>query len=332
MSNQQETAQENYQGANLDEIRSLLSVLPEPNPTAGTQARMKLNDKGLNSSVGSSDIWGPYGDLVDWFFAHSKDKDISLDRPRLVVFATAQETAINHIDGDSLSKTQNLLDGFVGGSAPASHLCGRIDAELRVYEMDLDTPSADVTQSPSLDSGAGAQAMAYGMMCVEQGIDLLALSEISYGNDANVSALVAHLLDEDINNWAVLPNHVDIMQKMTKPNDFQLGDIDALDAVVHYGGLEICALTGAILAARMGRVPVILDSYASCAAALVLEKCRAGSTSHCIVASPQHRIHKNLAQSLHKIIVHQDIATYPTGVASMIALAPLRGFVDMGLL
>ena len=325
MSNQKETVNT----ASLDEIRSLLSVLPEPNQTAGTQARMKLNDKG--SAGGSSDIWGHYGDLVDWFFAHSKDKNITLERPRLVIFATVQGTAIEHIDRDSLEKTQTLLDAFVGGSAPASHLCQRIDAELRVYEMDLDTPTADVLQSPSLDDGAGAQAMAYGMMCVEQGIDLVALSEISHGNDANISALVAHLLNDDVAHWAVSPDHVDIMQKMTKPID-DTGHNDALNSAVHYGGLEVCALVGAILAARMGRVPVILDSYASCAAALVLETCRPGSTSHCIVASPSHRIHKNLAEKLQKTILNTHTTHYPAGVASMIALAPLRGFIDMGLL
>ena len=326
MSNQKETVST----ANLDEIRSLLSVLPEPNQSAGTQARMKLNDK--SSTVGNgSDVWGHYGDLVDWFFAHSKDKNISLDRPRLVVFATAQGTAINHIDNHSAEKTRTSLDAFVGGSAPASHLCGRIDAELRVYEMDLDTPTADVLQSPSLDDGAGAQAMAYGMMCVEQGIDLVALSEISHGNDANISALVAYLLGDDVADWVVSPDHLDIIQKMTKPNDDGSGDKDALNVAVHYGGLEVCAFIGAILAARMGRVPVILDSYASCAAALVLETCRAGSTSHCIVASPSHRIHKNLCQKLNKMMLNTHTVNYPAGVASMITLAPLRGFVDMGL-
>ena len=323
MSNQQQPNQQ----PNLDEIRSLLSVLPEPNQTAGTQARMKLNAKALGA-----DGWGHYGDWVDWFFAHSKDKDVSLDRPRLVVFAALQGTAINHIDGDSMGKTQALLDTFVGGSAPASHLCQRIDAELRVYEMDLENPASDVTQSPSLDHGAGAQSMAYGMMCVEQGIDLVALSDISYGNDVNVSALVAHLLGDDIADWAVSPSHLDIMANMTKPDDLKDNGGDALDVAVHYGGLELCALVGAILAARMGRVPVILDSYTACAAALVLERCQAGSTSHCIVASPKHRIHKNLATVMDKPMMHTELAPYPTGVASLVAFAPLRGFIDMGLL
>lgn len=329
MSNQNETKHNGKQdatgGATLDEIRSLLSVLPQSNPTAGTQARMKLNAKFNAGGV------GPYGDLVDWFFAHSKDKDISLDRPRLVIFAAVQGTAVNHIDKDSLQKTRTLIDAFVGGSAPASHLCGRIDAELRVYEMDLETPTADVTQSPSLDSEAGAQAMAYGMMCVEQGIDLVALSEISCGNDVNVSALVAHLLEDDMADWAVSPNHVDVMNKMVQPEK-GAETKDALDIAVHYGGLEICALVGAILAARMGRVPVILDSYASCAAALVLEKCLAGSTNHCIAAPPSHRIHKNLIQSLNKPTIGTEPVNYSAGVASMITLAPLRGFIDMGLL
>ena len=312
---------ETVQRATLDEIRSLLSVLPEPNQTAGTQARMKLNAKG-----GGSDSWGCYDDLVDWFFAHSKDKNVALNRPRLVIFSAVQGTAVNHIDNDAMAKTRAILDTFVGGSAPANFLCQRVDSELRVYEMDLETPTADVIETASLDEGAGAQAIAYGMMCVEQGIDLIALSEISYANDANISALVAHLLSEDVADWVVSQDHVDICNKMTKPVNG-----DSLNVAVHYGGLEICAMIGAILAARMGRVPVILDTYGACTAALVLEKIQPGSTSHCIAASPQNRIHKNLIEKMGTVMVHTDIANQPVGVASMVALAPLHGFIDMAL-
>ena len=163
-------------------------------------------------------------------------------------------------------------------------------------------------------------------MLEKQGIDLVSLSDVSVGNDINASAVAYHLLGGDASDWAVSGNHEPILSSMTKPNGG-----DALDALVHYGGLELCGFAGAILAARMGKVPVILDSYGACVAALALEKVQAGSTSHCIVSAPRHRMHLAVAESMGKSPIISEIAQYPVGVSAMMTLAPLRGFVDMGV-
>src|SRR5690606_31860062 len=50
------------------------------------------------------------------------------------------------------------------------------------------------------------------------------------------------------------------------------------------GGREIAAITGAILAARMEKIPVVLDGYASLAAAAVLHAIDPSATGHCLLA------------------------------------------------
>ena len=68
---------------------------------------------------------------------------------------------------------------------------------------------------------------------------------------------------------------------------------DPLGALLCLGGQELAAIAGAVLAARMARVPVVLDGYASTAAAAVLEAQCPGALDHCIVAhvsaEPGHR-------------------------------------------
>ncbi len=59
------------------------------------------------------------------------------------------------------------------------------------------------------------------------------------------------------------------------------------------GGRETAALAGAIVAARVQKVPVVLDGYAATAAGAVLQALRPDALDHCLVAeaaaTPGHR-------------------------------------------
>ncbi len=50
------------------------------------------------------------------------------------------------------------------------------------------------------------------------------------------------------------------------------------------GGFELAAIVGAIIAARLARVPVLLDGYVCTAAAAVLYAVDARALDHCLVA------------------------------------------------
>jgi len=68
---------------------------------------------------------------------------------------------------------------------------------------------------------------------------------------------------------------------------------DPFDILRRLGGLELAAITGAVMAARLGRVPVVLDGFASTAAAAVLFAADPHALDHCVVAhlsaEPGHR-------------------------------------------
>ncbi|HLJ63132.1 MAG TPA: nicotinate-nucleotide--dimethylbenzimidazole phosphoribosyltransferase, partial [Stellaceae bacterium] len=56
------------------------------------------------------------------------------------------------------------------------------------------------------------------------------------------------------------------------------------EVLARLGGRELAAITGAVMAARRARVPVVLDGYASTAAAAVLFAADPHSLDHCVVA------------------------------------------------
>src|SRR5260370_701157 len=57
---------------------------------------------------------------------------------------------------------------------------------------------------------------------------------------------------------------------------------DPLEVLRRLGGREIAAIAGAILAARIQRVPVLLDGFVVCAAAAVLHALDASALHHCM--------------------------------------------------
>ena len=59
---------------------------------------------------------------------------------------------------------------------------------------------------------------------------------------------------------------------------------DPLALLAAVGGEELAAIAGAVLAARMGRIPVLLDGYACTAAAAVLHAIDRHALDHCLVA------------------------------------------------
>jgi nicotinate-nucleotide--dimethylbenzimidazole phosphoribosyltransferase len=59
---------------------------------------------------------------------------------------------------------------------------------------------------------------------------------------------------------------------------------DPLHVLRCLGGLELSAIVGAILAARLARVPVILDGFACTAAASVLWAIDPKALDHCLIA------------------------------------------------
>ena len=67
------------------------------------------------------------------------------------------------------------------------------------------------------------------------------------------------------------------------------------------GGLEIAAIIGAIMAARMARIPVVLDGFTCTAAAAVLHAAAPGALDHCLVAHLSAEAgHRRLAAHLGK--------------------------------
>jgi nicotinate-nucleotide--dimethylbenzimidazole phosphoribosyltransferase len=279
----------------IEEIRALLPAIPQADGAAVAAAAEREGQ--LTKPAGSL---GRLEEIAAWLAAWQGRHPPTVDHARVCVFAGNHGVAARGVSAFPAEVTVQMVQNFVTGGAAVNQLCQVADADLRVYEMDLDNPTGDFTEGPAMTGEGCARAMAYGMMAVEPGIDLLCLGEMGIGNTTSASALCNALFGGEAADWtgpgtgvagdALARKTAVVAQGVARHGDMRN---DPLELLARLGGNELAAIAGAVLAARMGRVPVLLDGFACTAAAAVLHAAAPGALDHCMVAhrsaEPAHR-------------------------------------------
>src|SRR5436309_11160289 len=281
--------------SNLDEIRALLTHLPWPDLAAGTAAAARQAQ--LTKPAGSL---GRLEELAIWLATWQATHPPRLDQPRTLVFAANHGVAARGVSAYPAAVTRQMVQNFTAGGAAVNQLCRVFNAGLKVYEMNLDRPTGDIVVEPAMTEEECARAMAYGMMAVEPGIDVLALGEMGIGNTTTAAALCAGLFGGEAELWTGPGTGVAGAALEAKRR--AVGEAvahhrpaarDPFDLLRRLGGLELAAIAGAVIAARLGCVPVVLDGFASTAAAAVLYAADRHALDHCVVGhvstEPGHR-------------------------------------------
>ncbi len=272
--------------ASFDEIRRVLAEFPSADLEAATAAM--VHDRDLTKPAGSL---GRLEELVVWLASWQAAYPPRLRHPRTAVFAGNHGVAARGVSAYPASVTAQMVANFSNGGAAVNQLCRLVDADLRVYEMALDDPTQDFTQGPAMDEEECAHAIAYGMMAVEPGLDVLCLGEMGIGNTTSGAALCLALFGGEAADWvgpgtgvagADLERKRSVVAEAVAFHKAQCRD--PLDWLAAVGGRELAAIVGAVTAARLARVPVLLDGFTCTAAAAVLYAMDKTALDHCQVA------------------------------------------------
>ncbi|MCC7045133.1 MAG: nicotinate-nucleotide--dimethylbenzimidazole phosphoribosyltransferase [Alphaproteobacteria bacterium] len=316
--------------ARFAEIRSLLAELPGPDQDAMQAAARRESQ--LTKPPGAL---GRLEALTQWLAAWQGRHPPRVDRPRVAVFAGNHGVAAQGVSAFPAAVTAQMVKNFVAGGAAINQLCKTIDADLRVYEMDLDRPTGDFTQGPAMDEEECAHAIAYGMMAVEPGLDVLCLGEMGIANTTAGAALSLALFGGTAADWVGPGTGIDGEGLKRKADAVAAGVArhraalgDPLAVLAALGGRELAAIVGAVLAARLARLPVLLDGYTCTAAAAVLLKLRPDLLDHCQVG---HRsaepAHARLLAAIGKRPVLDLDMRLGEGTGAALAVMVLKGAV-----
>ncbi len=160
----------------------------------------------------------------------------SMRHPRIALFISRHGIA-----ADAQQDLADLPAALAKPSHPLSAIASEINADLQVYELDLSTASGDPQEGGAMDEAAAMQALAYGMMAVQPGVDTVVIA---------------------------LPNPA-VRVAAQSIADALAGGKDAMQTLLQFGGFDIAAALGAALAARLAKAPVLLDDSAEIIAPLL---------------------------------------------------------------
>ncbi len=273
-------------GLPFDDIRALFPLLPPASETCVADVRER--DRELTKPAGSL---GRLEELVEWLAAWQGRSKPVITRPLVAVFAGNHGVTAQGVSAYPQAVTRAMMENFAAGGAAINQICAAYDLGLKVFELALDIPTADITREAAFDEAGCAATIAFGMEAVAGGTDLLCVGEMGIGNTTIAAAVYYALYGGKAADWvgrgtgvddAGLARKIAAVEKAVALHRAHLAD--PLELLRRLGGREIAAMLGAILAARMERVPVILDGYVATAAAAILHAIAPGSIDHCLAA------------------------------------------------
>ncbi|MEH3117977.1 MAG: nicotinate-nucleotide--dimethylbenzimidazole phosphoribosyltransferase [Methylorubrum populi] len=266
------------------DIRRLLTEMPGPDGDA--VAAIRARDAQLTKPPGAL---GRLEGLVEWLGAWQGKAKPSLDRPMVCVFAGSHGVVERGVSAFPAAVNRQMLENFSAGGAAINQLCAAYGLGFRVFDLAVDLPTGDICSGPALDEKGCVATMAFGMEAVAAGTDCLAVGEMGIGNTTVAAAIYAALYGGAAEHWVGRGTGLDAAGLARKAEAVRLalqthaGHLaDPLAVLARLGGREIAAMAGAILAARLQRVPVVLDGYVATAAAAVLHALDPSALDHCI--------------------------------------------------
>ncbi|MCB8820007.1 nicotinate-nucleotide--dimethylbenzimidazole phosphoribosyltransferase [Microvirga rosea] len=268
----------------FDDIRRLVTTMPGPDEAAIAAVRQR--DGQLTKPAGSL---GRLEWIVEWLAAWQGKATPTADRPLVCVFAGSHGVTERGVSAFPSSVNRQMLENFSAGGAAINQICASLGLGFKVFDLAIDMPTGDIVVEPAMDEKACVATMAFGMEAIAGGADLLAIGELGIGNTTVAAAIYAALYGGEPAQWVGRGSGVDeegLARKIAAVEGalaHHRGHLqDPLEILRRLGGREIAAMAGAILAARLQRIPVILDGYVATSAAAILHAIHPATIDHCI--------------------------------------------------
>lgn len=250
---------------------------------------------------------GRLEELALWYAGWCGDARPTISAPQVVVFAGNHGVAGLGVSAFPSEVTAQMVANFKAEGAAINQLAKSAGARLDVLALDLDQPTRDFTQAPAMTEAECMAALKAGWNSVAPETDLLVVGEMGIANTTSAAALACALYGGQAEDWTGRGTGVDddtlaIKTRVVAEGVARHGtDVDGLELLARLGGRELAGMAGAIAAARVRRIPVLLDGFICTAAAACLENTVAGALDHCIAGHQSaEQAHQKLLEKIGK--------------------------------
>ena len=214
----------------------------------------------------------------------------TMDKKHLLVFSAdngvVEEGVSSAPQSVTLQQTINLTRAKTG----ASTLCKHFGCEITVCDVGVNADikeekvlnkkiaygTNNIVQGPAMTREQAEKALSIGMeLALASDADVIGIGEMGIGNTTTSSAVLAVLLDADVEAVTGRGGGItddsfrkkkDVIRKAIEINAPDKNDV--LDVLSKVGGFDITAMCGAFIGAAMARKPVVIDGFISVVAAL----------------------------------------------------------------
>ncbi len=312
----------------LATFRDILAAAPGPNDGATTGATDR--NAQLTKPPGAL---GRLEDLAIWYAGWRGTDRPSIDAPQVIIFAGNHGVCAQGVSAFPPEVTVQMVANFQHGGAAINQLSKAFGATLDVHALDLDTPTADFTQSPAMTEEDVIAALTTGWDAVNLASDLLVVGEMGIGNTTSAAAIGHALYGGAAADWAGrgtgvddagLARKTDVVARAVALHD----TTDPLEVLRCLGGRELAAMAGAIAAARHHSIPVILDGFICTAAAATLAAAQPGALDHAVAGHlSAEGAHQRLLDALGKSPLLSLGLRLGEGSGGALAIGILKGAV-----
>ena len=309
-------------------VVEVLRVLPDKDKAV--EAEAIAHQKKLTKPLGAL---GKLEELAVFLASWQGQVKPSLKTAQAIVYAGNHGICAQGVNPFPQEVTAQMVANFTTGGAAINQLCALSDADLNVVPLSLQTPTADFTEQEAMSEDELCEAMNIGAKAVNLDANILLLGEMGIGNSTISSALAASVFGGDVGRWVGAGTGSDEAGIAHKKAVIEKGlakhgsrtDLSALQA---FGGREQAAICGAILTARVARIPVILDGFICTAAAAPLFGIKPDSLNHCLIAHMSAEPgHQHLMAEMKKSAILNLDMRLGEGTGAALALSILRGAV-----
>lgn len=294
---------------------------------------------------------GRMEDIVMQIAGITGSPDIDIQKRALVAMCADNGVVAEGVTQTGQEVTAIVAQNFLKGDTSACAMCRQCGTDVFPVDIgmvsDTEVPkdlkvmkgTRNMAEGPAMTYEEAVQGIEAGVEMVrrlkEQGYKLIATGEMGIGNTTTSSAVASVLLKQPVEEMTGrgaglssegLKRKIAAIKKAVEINCPDPSD--AVDVLAKVGGLDIAGMAGLFLGGAAFGVPVVIDGFISCVAALVAQRI-CPSVKDYMIAS---HVSKEPAAVLilkalgKEAVIHGDMCLGEGSGA--VALFP---FIDMGL-
>ena len=275
---------------------------------------------------------------------------VDLKKKALVVMCADNGVVEEGVTQSGQEVTKIVAENFLKEKATASILCKKAGADIFPVDIGIATDSTilqhkvmygtkNMAKEPAMTREQAVQALEAGIEMVrrlkEDGYGLLATGEMGIGNTTTSSAVASVLLKRPVEEMTGrgaglsgdgLNRKIHAIKKAIEIN--QPNQEDAIDVLAKVGGFDIAGMAGMFLGGAAFGVPVVIDGFISCVAALIAQRICPQTGDYMIAShvSKEPAAHLLLEALGKEAVLHGEMCLGEGSGA--VALFP---FLDMGV-